>query len=53
MNSLKIRKTLIASLIATLSMSAVAEDRTLKLDYDTGLAVSSDVVYRKLYRCDD
>lgn len=45
MNSLKIRKTLIASLIATLSMSAVAEDRTLKSEYDTGLAVSSDVVY--------
>ena len=45
MNSLNIRKTLIASLIATLSVSAVAEDRTLKSGYDSGLSVSTDVVY--------
>ena len=45
MNSLKVKQTLIASLIASLSMSAGAEDRILQAEYESGLSIGKDIVY--------
>ena len=45
MSGLKVRKTLIASLIATLSMTVGAQEQTLNSEYGSGLTVKADDLY--------
>ena len=45
MSGLKVRQTLIASLIATLSMTVGAQEQTLNSEYGSGLTVKPDDLY--------
>lgn len=45
MSGLKVRQTLIASLIATLSMTVGAQEQTLNSEYGSGLTVKADDLY--------
>ena len=45
MSGLKVRQTLIASLIATLSMTSGAQEQTLNSEYGSGLRVVADDIY--------